>query len=119
MSYREIRVKLPTFIYFLDLRRHIKGEVLTCHDSLALQKEATYKAGRGGGVGTAATRETPVGAGGKGSSCAGASTCQLPGIPWGLPGMGPEQLLPHFPASAAGLAESISSVTHLSPGSVL
>lgn len=33
--------------------------------------------------------------------------------------MGPEQLLPHFPANAAGLAESISSVARLSPGLVL
>lgn len=47
LSYGEIRVKLPTFIYFHDLKKHIKGEVLTCRDSLALQKEATYGAGRG------------------------------------------------------------------------
>lgn len=60
-----------------------------------------------------------MGAGGQGSSCAGASTCQLPGTPWSLPGMGPEQHLPHFPATAAGLAESISSVTRLSAGFVL
>lgn len=47
LSYGEIRVKLPTFIYFYGLKKHIKGEVLTCRDSLALQKEATYGAGRG------------------------------------------------------------------------
>lgn len=55
ISYGEMRVKLPTFIYFHDLKKHIQGEVLTCHDSLALQKEATYEAGRGGAVGTAAS----------------------------------------------------------------
>lgn len=84
MSYREIRVKLPTFIYFHDLRTHIEGEVLRLCSHTG----------------------NPCGCWGQGKLFCWGQDLPAARHPLGLT-IGPEQLLPHFPATAAGLAECL------------
>lgn len=45
---RKTRVKLPAFLFLHYPKKYFKGEILTCDDSRALYKEATYEAGREG-----------------------------------------------------------------------
>lgn len=115
-------MKLPTFLFLHYPKKYIKGEILTCDDSRALYKEATYGAGREGRgcrhcnhiKKTTTELQRPfAAAGAMGLGCrsrvwAGTSTCQqLPGL-----GRGAKAASPRCHPCTVGLAESISSVSN-------
>lgn len=118
---RKTRVKLPAFLFLHYPKKYFKGEILTCDDSRALYKEATYEAGREGRgcrhcnhmkKKTTTELQRPLAAvGAMGLGCrsrvwAGTSTCQqLPGL-----GHGAKTASPQCHPCTVGLAESISSI---------